>query len=316
MTPLVSIIIPTYNRANLITETLNSVLKQTYFNWECIIIDDGSTDNSLVVIQKYLNKDSRFLYLLRPDYKKKGPSSCRNYGIEKVTGDYIIFLDSDDLLAITCLENRIEFAMQNLEYDFWIFKMAAFNNTINNFEFVYENIIAKNESLFCKKEFMKGNHPFVITGPLWKKSVLVELDGFNEQMTMIEDPELHLRALKKYRLKFSNYTEPDCFYRLNNFAAKRPVKLELENAFVFFNCHLNNIDRDLLVSFKKTINNLIFENKKYNYFIRFYILGNKLGILSNNKIFFGALILIYKSFGFDKFKGLGYHRFKKIFNNF
>lgn len=316
MTPLVSIIIPTFNRADLISETLDSVLKQTYFNWECIIVDDGSTDNSSVVIQKYLNSDLRFFYLSRPNYKKKGPSSCRNIGIEKATGDYIIFLDSDDLLVTTCLENRINFAKQNLEYDFWIFKMAAFNTTINNFEFVYENIVAKDESLFCKKEFMKGNHPFVITGPLWKKSVLVELNGFNEEMTMIEDPELHLRALKKYRLKFSSYTEPDCFYRLNNFTIDRPVDLELENAFVFFNCHLNNIDKDLLVSFKKTINNLVFENKKYNYFIKFYLLGNKLHVLSNNKIFIGALILIYKSLSLDKIRGLGYHRLKKIFNNF
>ena len=65
--PLVSVIIPTYNRAHLIGETLDSVLAQTYQNWECIIVDDGSSDDTDEVIGEYVKKDNRFKYYHRPD---------------------------------------------------------------------------------------------------------------------------------------------------------------------------------------------------------------------------------------------------------
>ena len=101
--PLVSIIIPTYNRAHLIGETLDSVLVQTYENWECIIVDDGSTDNTSKLLESYVQKDSRFQYHHRPSNRLKGANACRNYGFELSKGDYIQWLDSDDLLA----ENKI-----------------------------------------------------------------------------------------------------------------------------------------------------------------------------------------------------------------
>ena len=67
-TPLISIIIPTYNRAHLIGETLDSILVQTYPNWECIVVDDGSTDTTADVMREYIKKDNRFQYHQRPMY--------------------------------------------------------------------------------------------------------------------------------------------------------------------------------------------------------------------------------------------------------
>ena len=72
---LISIIIPTYNRAHLISETLDSILAQTYLNWECIVVDDGSTDTTADVMREYIKKNSRFQYHQRPDNRKKGPNS-------------------------------------------------------------------------------------------------------------------------------------------------------------------------------------------------------------------------------------------------
>ena len=80
--PLVSIIIPTYNRAHFIGETLESVLAQTYHNWECIVIDDGSTDYTDELMEFYCEKDSRIQYYHRPSHKPKGANACRNYGFE------------------------------------------------------------------------------------------------------------------------------------------------------------------------------------------------------------------------------------------
>ena len=86
MCPLVSIIIPNYNRADLIVETLNSIIAQTYTNWECIVVDDGSTDDSIKVIDEYSKLDPRIYLYIRPNHKRKGANSCRNYGLEMSRG--------------------------------------------------------------------------------------------------------------------------------------------------------------------------------------------------------------------------------------
>ena len=83
MPDLISIIIPTYNRSHLLGETLDSVLIQTYRNWECIVVDDGSTDYTPELMEFYIRKDSRFSFYRRPEEKAKGANACRNYGFEK-----------------------------------------------------------------------------------------------------------------------------------------------------------------------------------------------------------------------------------------
>ncbi|UXX81111.1 glycosyltransferase [Reichenbachiella carrageenanivorans] len=103
--PLVSIIIPSFNREALIAETLQSVLDQTYPTWECLIVDDGSIDGTKAVAQSFIEKDARFKWLER-HREPKGAPTCRNIGIEKSKGEYVIFLDSDDLLYPHCIEKR------------------------------------------------------------------------------------------------------------------------------------------------------------------------------------------------------------------
>lgn len=113
--PLISIIIPTYNRASLIGETLQSILVQTYTNWECIIVDDGSTDNSELIIKEFVNRDNRFKYVARPNNLVKGANSCRNFGFELSKGIYVNWFDSDDLMANNMLELKMK-AIQDNDY--------------------------------------------------------------------------------------------------------------------------------------------------------------------------------------------------------
>lgn len=98
MNELVSVIIPTFNRSVLVLETLKSLADQTYTNWECIIVDDGSTDDSEIEIQKFIKDDNRFQYHKRPKYLPKGANSCRNYGFELSKGKYINWFDNDDIM--------------------------------------------------------------------------------------------------------------------------------------------------------------------------------------------------------------------------
>src|SRR5690554_3366688 len=106
--PLVSIIIPTYNRAHLIGETLDSVLAQTYTHWECIVVDDGSTDNTDEVMAEYLIKDSRIQYFHRPNTHLPGGNGARNYGFLQSKGKYIQWFDSDDLMDVEKLKVKVE----------------------------------------------------------------------------------------------------------------------------------------------------------------------------------------------------------------
>jgi len=100
----VSIILPCYNGANFVIKTLESIKNQTYKNWECIFIDDGSKDNTREVTSEYIKNDKRFNYIFQ---ENKGVSEARNTGLKHVNGDYLFFVDSDDLLSKNVLESLI-----------------------------------------------------------------------------------------------------------------------------------------------------------------------------------------------------------------
>lgn len=174
--PLVSIIIPTFNRANLIGETLDSIVAQTYQNWECIVTDDGSTDHTDTVMAAYVAKDSRFRYFHRPADKPKGANACRNNGLDKAQGDFIIFFDSDDLMT----ENHISVKLVPLlngDYDFSITKTKYFN---------VEN--DRLESNYKYDEFEISAHNYIVQNINWLtpdtciKSVLAKSIRFNEKL--------------------------------------------------------------------------------------------------------------------------------------
>jgi len=100
-TPLISIIVSCYNQAPYIDEALDSILNQTYQNWECIIVNDGSTDDTEDIVSKWLNKDARFQYIASTN---KGVSNARNIGIEKAVGTYVLPLDGDDIFGTDYVE--------------------------------------------------------------------------------------------------------------------------------------------------------------------------------------------------------------------
>lgn len=104
----VSIIIPMYNRASLLPETLDSIMAQTYINWECILVDDGSTDDTLAIAYEYARKDSRFRAFSRPSNIRKGANGCRNYGYSLSDGEFTQWFDSDDIMEESMLQSAVE----------------------------------------------------------------------------------------------------------------------------------------------------------------------------------------------------------------
>jgi glycosyltransferase involved in cell wall biosynthesis len=127
MSPIVSIIVPCYQHANFLDEALESVLEQSYSNWECIIVDDGSPDNTEEIATQWLEKDSRFKYLKK---ENGGLSSARNAGIAISQGEHILPLDADDILDADYLMKTVPELEQNREIGIVSCYTRFFKNTI------------------------------------------------------------------------------------------------------------------------------------------------------------------------------------------
>lgn len=191
MSLLISIIIPVFNREHLIEETLRSIIAQTYKDWECIIVDDGSFDDTIGVINKFINKDSRFKFFKRPPKITKGPSSCRNYAFKVAKGLFIQFFDSDDIMHPKHLELKMQFINNN---DLVVCKLKEFSGIFKSFGlFEDTEVIKVPQNSF--ESFATGEFPMMMVAPLWKKSVLQKYMPMREDMHVLEDHELYARAL-------------------------------------------------------------------------------------------------------------------------
>jgi glycosyltransferase involved in cell wall biosynthesis len=190
-TPLVSIIIPTYNRAFLISETLDSIISQTYENWECIIVDDGSDDNTEETVYVYLQKDNRFRYYQRPVNLPKGGNSCRNYGFELSKGAYIKWFDSDDIMFSNFLEKQVDILQSNTNLDFCACQWEYFRHNSGS-EKNYINLKPNNHPIYS---YFLESHIFITQSPLWKKQFLEDKELFDLKLFRGQEADFHFRML-------------------------------------------------------------------------------------------------------------------------
>ena len=186
---LVSIIIPTFNRADLIEETLISIANQSFKNFECLIIDDHSVDSSEEIIKKFISKDQRFRYYKRPKCLKKGPSSCRNYGFSKSKGDLITWFDDDDIMLVDSLLHRVKAFISNT--DCVVCPLLAWD--FKKDKAIYKTIIKSNNLI---GDYLDGKVIFFVSGPLWKRSFLEgQTVLFDENISNLDDWDFNLRML-------------------------------------------------------------------------------------------------------------------------
>lgn len=128
--PLVSIVIPLYNKEDFILQALKSIVAQTYTSWECIIVDDGSTDSSARLVKEFdLAKNMNCVFLSQ---RNLGPSAARNAGINSAKGAYIAFLDADDIWLPSKLEKQVTFMEQNPNVGLCLTNYVIFNNLKQN----------------------------------------------------------------------------------------------------------------------------------------------------------------------------------------
>ena len=199
---------PSFNKAKYISESINSVISQTYTNWELIIVDDCSNDDSQEIINLFASKfDNIKTYF---NLENKGANYCRNLGIERAKGSYIIFLDADDLLAKDCLENRI-LKIQNTNFDFCVFTMQVFFKKVGD-----SNSTWKPNSKKPLNDFLFHKLPWQTMQPIWKTDFIRSIGGFNQDFGRMQDVELHTRALLTDHVLFKQIVDkPDCYYRID-----------------------------------------------------------------------------------------------------
>ncbi len=192
--PQISIILATYNRSHLIEETLDSILNQSYKNWECLIIDDSSTDNTIEILRPYLLKDSRFKYYVRTKDHKKGLPGSRNQGLELAKGDYIIFFDDDDIVHPENLKICIE-VLSDKDLYFCRYDKEPFGGEWKPDTLKHDpGFTSKFVDINDLENIVIGKLPFASCTVLWKRECF-EDNRFREELLYAEEWECYTRIL-------------------------------------------------------------------------------------------------------------------------
>lgn len=193
---IVSVIIPTYNRSSLLMDSLRSVEKQSLRNLECIIIDDGSTDDTEVIVNSFIEKDSRFKYFKRSEEYAKGACGSRNMGFEKSIGKYIQYLDDDDLLSPDKLELQVNSLEDQKSKN--VFTTCDWDVYWENKDFEAKNIFTNQKKIFAKEYLDKlaENETFIPYHTfLIPRNVVKNAGLWNVDLTINDDAEFMLRIL-------------------------------------------------------------------------------------------------------------------------
>lgn len=185
----------TYNRAHLIGEMLDSILKQSYPNWECIIVNDGGTDNTDEIVNRYVQQDTRFSYYYRPSTYGKGLPGCRNYGLDMATGSYIVFFDDDDVVHPDLMKLALEALAKYPEYDFCHYPKMNF---IEISDIVFPNETFQFERYITKKDIddVLMNRVILLASCtlMWRRDG-IGAERFNDRLQFAEEWEFYTRLI-------------------------------------------------------------------------------------------------------------------------
>lgn len=222
--PKISIIIPCYNQALFLSESLESVISQTLTDWECIVVNDGSTDNSLSIANEYALRDPRIKTVSQ---ENSGPSAARNHGVQESHGEYILFLDGDNVIAPTYLARGFEYLETHPACTLYYSKLQYIGKRCGAFDICYtsyKDLLAEN-SIDCTCLIHRNDFDRV--------------GGFDEIMKGYEDWEFFIRLLYKNKIVFQD-AEVLFYYRIHdtqNSVNAQAKKREEELRTYIFNKH-------------------------------------------------------------------------------
>ncbi|WP_080843998.1 glycosyltransferase family 2 protein [Cytobacillus gottheilii] len=237
---MISVILPVYNGQKYIRESIESVIQQDYIDWELLIIDDGSTDNTASIIKDYINEKIHYHYQLN-----QGPSAARNYGISLSKGEYIAFIDADDLYMSDKLSEQLQFIEKNPETQIVYCDARVVNNSLDQIN------VLKSEGLFNNKEDFLAQLLFRQIVPL-PQAMLLKKDCFkklryNENYINAEDYDLTIELAKLF--KFGYLARELYVYRRheNNLTNSHEKQVQAEKKIIQ-NIGISNIKNTVMKS--------------------------------------------------------------------
>ena len=228
----ISIVVPVHNGEKFIERCLNSIIKQTYQNFEVIIINNGSTDKTEELIKGYITKYSEKVFYI--NINRTGVSIARNIGIDKSTGDYITFVDVDDWLEENALENVIEVLKCQydvVKYNYYI----NYSNDRQKINYYDKNLVEK--KLERKRihedvvpQILSGEMPAYVWNLFIKTSIAKKIERFNENLNMMEDTIFFMNLLVNINNIYI-MTMPLYHYFYNLDSASHSTKNSMRNLY-------------------------------------------------------------------------------------
>jgi glycosyltransferase involved in cell wall biosynthesis len=235
--PLISVIVPCYNYGHLLFETLDNLRKQTYPDWECIVVDDGSTDTSSEVAKKMIQLDARFSYVYQ---KNAGLSAARNTGIRHSKGSFVQLLDADDFLESEKFKNQIAIFQQDPSLGIVYSEMRYFTSenlqlrryTISGEDKPWISFVDSNTPNLLLEKLVYANL-FVVNAPLIRKEVLNQIGDFNVALKSVEDWEYWCRcAFQNVKFKFDSKVDSMALVRTHSGSMSRSINRMMEASLI------------------------------------------------------------------------------------
>ncbi len=298
MDVLISVVIPTYNRSKLIKRTIDSVLAQTYTNFELIIVDDASTDNTESVINEY--KDSRIKFIKLSENSKG--TKPRNIGIQESKGAYIALLDSDDEWLPNKLEKQLKFLMKFNDDNVVCFTDLILKGT-NKTSYSSNRKVFENEDIleyiFLGKNWVQTS-TYMFSSKLGKKTL------FNPSLQKHQDWDFCLR-LEKNGAKFMNLSECLAVYYLDDRDGRIGNNLKYKQSLAWLDSVRGDVSQKVQIAFLvRVITKPLIFNKQRRKALSLYIDARKEGVITTSDFFKGLIkclvpLTIYK--GITKLKG-------------
>ena len=205
---------------------MDSVRAQTFPDWDHIIVDDGSGDGTREMVEELAGCDPRIRWIQRVG-GKPGANRCRNLGILESHGEFIVFLDSDDLLAPTCLEKRVALMKQNKDLNFAVFEGDCFDERIGDMNRPF--IVNRLEGDLDR--FLRIEYPWEISSPIWRRRFLGRFRGFDEERLSWQDVDLHIRVLAARPL-YVRVNDVDHYVRWQNDVDKTSLRHRSQPEFL------------------------------------------------------------------------------------
>lgn len=200
--------IPVKGRLDCLEQTIQSLRDQTYPKWEAILVHDGASECEQLAVTKIASCDARICHVLRTS-GNPGASACRNLGATTARGKYLIFLDSDDLLAPWSLNNRVRLMEENPGLGYAVFASMMFNDRVGDTDSYWNAFTDENDL----DRFLRVDATWPTNGPIWQRVTMVPIGGWDESALSWQDWEWHIRALVA-GIPYRKIPEVDAYIRM------------------------------------------------------------------------------------------------------